>query len=404
LGVSPVIKVLQLTKKVPFPMKDGESMAICSLAEAMVMNGLTVDLLSMNTQKHKGTLDNLNLTFYNTIAMVDINTGFNLYSFITNLFSSIPYQLSRFIHQTFKSKLVDYLLASRYDYIILETIYLMPYISILKNYSKAKIILRTHNLEYEIWDRLQAGAKWGFRKFIYKAFSHQIYQFESKQLREIDFLIAISLREFNSFKQFYPEIKGLAIPITWNSGLIEGTLHNFKKDISLFFIGSLDWKPNLEGLWWFLHKIWPVLHLQIPTLTFHVAGRNMPNEIKQLKIPNVILVGEVDNALQFVKQHHICIVPLLSGSGMRAKIIEAMALGKVVVTTSVGLEGMDATNGIDVCVADTPDQYVEVIFNLVSDAAKINQIGNNAQKTIKKNYDSLMMGKKLITFLKNANN
>ena len=105
MGVSPVIKVLQLTKKVPFPMKDGESMAICSLAEAMVMNGLTVDLLSMNTQKHKGTLDNLNLTFYNTIAMVDINTGFNLYSFITNLFSSIPYQLSRFIHQTFKSKL-----------------------------------------------------------------------------------------------------------------------------------------------------------------------------------------------------------------------------------------------------------------------------------------------------------
>ena len=406
MGVSPAIKVLQLSKKVPFQMKDGESMAICSLAESMVMNGFTVDILSLNTKKHKftGSVDKEKFSYYNAISMVDINTSINLYSFITNLFSAVPYQLSRFINDSFKLTLIDCLYNYKYDYIILETIYLTPYIAVIKKYSKAKIILRTHNLEYEIWDRLYEGSKMGLQKFLYKVLSYQIYLYESKHLREIDFLIAISQREFYQFNQFYPEIKGMVMPITWNSKLMEVTIENQNKDISLYFMGSLDWKPNQEGLLWFLNHIWPMVHSNFPDLTFHVAGRNMPDDIKQIKIPGVVMVGEVEDAAQFVKQHDICIVPLLSGSGMRAKIIEAMAIGKVVITTTIGLEGIVATNGYDVFIADTPNQFIEQILNLITVKNRIRQIGLNAQETIKINFDSEIMGNKLITFLNNYNN
>jgi glycosyltransferase involved in cell wall biosynthesis len=406
LGVSPAIKVLQLSKKVPFQMKDGESMAICSLAESMVMNGFTVDLLSLNTKKHKftGSVDKEKFSYYNAISMVDINTSINLYSFITNLFSAVPYQICRFVNVSFKSTLIDCLYNYKYDYIILETIYLTPYIAVIKKYSKAKIVLRTHNLEYEIWDRLYEGSKMGLQKFLYKVLSYQIYLYESKHLREIDFLIAISQREFYQFNQFYPEIKGMVMPITWNSKLMEVPIENQNKDISLYFMGSLDWKPNQEGLLWFLNHIWPMVHSNFPDLTFHVAGRNMPDDIKQIKIPGVVMVGEVEDAAQFVKQHDICIVPLLSGSGMRAKIIEAMAIGKVVVTTTIGLEGIVATNGYDVFIADTPNQFIEQILNLITVKNRIRQIGLNAQETIKINFDSEIMGNKLITFLNNYNN
>ena len=406
MGVSPAIKVLQLSKKVPFQMKDGESMAICSLAESMVMNGFTVDILSLNTKKHKftGSVDKEKFSYYNAISMVDINTSINLYSFITNLFSAVPYQLSRFINDSFKLTLIDCLYNYKYDYIILETIYLTPYIAVIKKYSKAKIVLRTHNLEYEIWDRLYEGSKMGLQKCLYKFLSYQIYLYESKHLREIDFLIAISQREFYQFNQFYPEIKGMVMPITWNSKLVEVPIENQNKDISLYFMGSLDWKPNQEGLLWFLNHIWPMVHSNFPDLTFHVAGRNMPDDIKQMKIPGVVMVGEVEDAAQFVKQHDICIVPLLSGSGMRAKIIEAMAIGKVVITTTIGLEGIVATNGYDVFIADTADQFIEQILNLITVKNRIRQIGLNAQETIKINFDSKMMGNKLITFLNNSIN
>jgi len=286
----------------------------------------------------------------------------------------------------------------------LETIYLTPFIAVIKKYSRAKIILRTHNLEYEIWDRLYEGSKMGLQKFLYKVLSYQIYLYESKHLREIDFLIAISQREFYQFNQFYPEIKGMVMPITWNSKLMEVPIENQNKDISLYFMGSLDWKPNQEGLLWFLNHIWPMVHSNFPDLTFHVAGRNMPDDIKQMKIPGVVMVGEVEDAAQFVKQHDICIVPLLSGSGMRAKIIEAMAIGKVVITTSIGLEGIVATNGYDVFIADTPNQFIEQILNLITIKNRIRQIGLNAQETIKINFDSKMMGNELITFLNNYTN
>jgi len=406
LGVSPAIKVLQLSKKVPFQKKDGESIAICALAESLVMNGLTVDLLSLNTKKHEftGSVDKVYFSIYNAISMVDIDTNFNLYSFVTNLFSAIPYQLFRFVNNTFKSTLIDCLLVNKYDYIILETIYLTPFISIVKKYSKAKILLRTHNLEYEIWNRLHEGKKMGLQKLLYKVLSYQIYRYESNQLKEIDYLIAISQREFYQFNHFYPGIKGMVMPITWNSNLMEIPVEKQNKDISLFFMGSLDWKPNQEGLLWFLNQIWPMLHEKLSNLTFYVAGRNMPENIKQMKLPNVKMVGEVEDASHFVKQHDICIVPLLSGSGMRAKIIEAMALGKVVITTSIGLEGIVATNGYDVCIADTPKQFLEEILNFIIFNNKICEIGLNAQKTIKINFDSKLMGEKLIAFLNNSNN
>jgi glycosyltransferase involved in cell wall biosynthesis len=98
--------------------------------------------------------------------------------------------------------------------------------------------------------------------------------------------------------------------------------------------------------------------------------------------------------------HNICIVPLLSGSGMRAKIIESMSLGKVVVTTSLGLEGIKATHNVDVCVADTPESFVSLILQLLADKSKMKQIGLNALNTIKNNYDSGKMGQKLVEFLK----
>jgi len=396
------MRILQLTKKVPFPSKDGESMAIRSLASSLVSNGVSVDLLSLNTKKHRfsGDLDYIDSTLYDSFYMVDIDTGFHLNSFLSNLFSNIPYQISRFVKKGFKLKLISLLTQNQYDFIVLETVYLTPYIPVIKRYSSAKILLRSHNMEYEIWDRLFKGANWVFIKLLYKWLAHQMFTYETNQLKSFDYLIAISDREFSAFKGFYPSLKGMVIPITW-SGLKEPCQQVIKesKIPGLFFIGSLDWKPNQEGLFWFLTNVWPMCRSKFPNLSFYVAGRNMPDKIKQIKIDGVNIIGEVEDATSFVKQHDIAIVPLLSGSGMRAKIIEAMALGKVVITTSIGLEGIEAKDAYDVCLADSPEEFIGIIQHLLTNPNQMIQIGLNAQKTILNNYDSSTMGKKLLNSL-----
>lgn len=393
---------LQLTKKVPFPSKDGESLAIISIANSIVSNGATIDLLSLNTNKHRfsGSINDIDSKVYSSFYMVDINTNFHISSFIINLFSYIPYQISRFINKTYKQKLISLLTQNHYDYILLETVYLTPYIPVIKRYSSAKILLRSHNIEYEIWDRLFKGANWGFLKLLYKWLAHQMFKYETYRLKYFDYLIAISDRELSTYKFFYPSLLGMVIPITWNASIEDSQqIFNDKKLPALFFIGSLDWKPNQEGLLWFLSKVWPICHTNFPNLSFYVAGRNMPDKIKQMKINGVIMIGEVDDATSFVKQHDIAIVPLFSGSGMRAKIIEAMALGKVVVTTSMGLEGIEAKDAYDVCIADSPKEFISIIKHLIANPIQRIQIGLNAQKTILKNYGGTSKGKKLLDSL-----
>lgn len=397
------MRVLQLTKKVPFPSKDGESMAIRSLASSLVSNGVTVDLLSLNTNKHRfsSDIDDLDSTLYRSIYMVEINTNFHPISFLINLFSNIPYQISRFVKKEYKVKLISLLIQNKYDFILLETVYLTPYIPVIKRYSSAKILLRTHNMEYEIWERLYKGANWGISKLLYLWLSHQMFRYESFRLQSIDYLIAISKRELLMYKASYPSLNGSVVPITWNASKesCQKTLKSNSQNISLFFIGSLDWKPNHEGLLWFLHKVWPICHAKFPHISFYVAGRNMPEKIKQMNLDGVFMMGEVDDAVAFVNQHDIAIVPLLSGSGMRAKIIEAMALGKVVITTSIGLEGIEAQNTLDVCLANSPEEFINVIQYLLTHPAQMIQIGINAQKNIRNNYESVTMGKKLLDSL-----
>lgn len=397
------MRVLQLTKKVPFPSKDGESLAICSLANSLISNGVSVDLLSLNTNKHRflGNIDNIDSSYYRSVYKVEINTDIHLISFLFNLFSSIPYQISRFVKKSFRVKLISLLSQNKYDFIILETIYLTPYLSDIKKYSSAKILLRTHNLEYEIWDRLFKGASWGISKVIYKWLANQMFRYESFRLHSIDYLVAISERELSKFKAFYPSLNSIVIPITWTAHkeCNQITFKSKTSNISLFFIGSLDWKPNQEGLLWFLHKVWPICHSKFPHLSFYVAGRNMPDKIKKMSLDGVVMVGEVDDAISFVSQYDIAIVPLLSGSGMRAKIIEAMALGKVVVTTSIGLEGIEAQNYKDVCLANSPEEFINVIQYLMNNPDKMKQIGKNANENILNNYESVTMGKKLLDSL-----
>ena len=133
---------------------------------------------------------------------------------------------------------------------------------------------------------------------------------------------------------------------------------------TFYHIGSMNWMPNEEGIKWFLNNVWDKVLKRIPDAKLYLAGRNMPKWLKKTKKKNVIVVGEVPDAHQFVDEHNIAIVPLFSGSGMRIKIIESMALGKTVITTVVGAEGIQYSEFDDIIIADNEPKMVENICRL----------------------------------------
>jgi glycosyltransferase involved in cell wall biosynthesis len=166
----------------------------------------------------------------------------------------------------------------------------------------------------------------------------------------------------------------------------------------VFHLGALDWLPNQEGLLWFLKEIWPVVHKDHPDTSFYIAGRNAPDFISRIDQPGVVFLGEVDDAYAFMNGKAIMVVPLLSGSGMRIKIIEGMALGKIIVSTPLGAEGIPVDHGENIMIAGSADGFVKVLDSLISDKDRCEEIGLNAVSFIKKNFDNLAIASSLIKF------
>ncbi|MBL7775228.1 MAG: glycosyltransferase, partial [Saprospiraceae bacterium] len=338
------MKILQLCKKFPFPLKDGESIAVAYLARAFDALGCPVSLLAMNTSKHWFDPAHLppELNGYQAVYTVDIDNRIRPGAALLNLFSRRSFHIERFENETFALRLAEILQNETFDVVQLETLYLAPYIPIIRRHSKALIALRAHNVEHEIWERVAANSNF-LKKWYLRTITPRLKKFEENQLNACDLLVGISERDVQQFRQLGLQKPAITVPIGLDCRDYTPDFSSYNRPLSLSFIGSLDWMPNLEGLRWFLQEVWkPLLAAQFPQLELHIAGRNTPDWLRALGLPRVHVHGEVPDAAGFINQHSILVVPLLSGGGMRAKILEGMALGKVVLSTSLGLEGIAA--------------------------------------------------------------
>ena len=150
------MKILQLCKKFPFPLKDGESIAVNSLSKALHDEGCELTLLAMNTAKHyfRGKDMPEALSHYRGVFSVDVDNRIKLKDAFLNLFSRESYHISRFISREYGQKLGQLLRRQDFDIIQLETMYLAPYIPVIRRYTAAPIAMRAHNIEHEIWERI----------------------------------------------------------------------------------------------------------------------------------------------------------------------------------------------------------------------------------------------------------
>lgn len=392
------MKILQLCKKFPLPLKDGESIAVTYLSRALNDLGCEVTLLAMNTTKHYIDFKSVEhlAGHYKEVHTVDIDNAIKPMEALKNLFSKDSYHVSRFRSDQFAEKLTVLLRENDFDIIQMETLYLAPYMSVIRDHSDALVVMRSHNIEHEIWDRITHNTQFLPKKWYIKYLSKKLKNFELGVLNDYDFLVPISQRDLQQFRSLGYVNGAQTIPIGIDFKDYKPNMASFEKSPSVSFIGSLDWIPNYEGINWFLNEVWPEVHREIPDLELHIAGRNTPNDLYKWAKSKVLIHGEVRDAREFINQHPIMIVPLLSGSGMRAKILEGMALGKVIITTTLGLEGIPAQNRRDVLVADTPGEFLEHFHFCLDNPGEMIQISRNAQDFVISNFNNFHLAKDLI--------
>jgi polysaccharide biosynthesis protein PslH len=392
------MNILQVCSKIPFPPNDGGAIAMNILTEGLIATGNDVKVLAMQTPKHSTRTEDIDPEYRKRTGYesVFIDTTIKPVDALLNLFTGDSYNISRFRSGKFEEKLIQTLTQKQFDIVHLETLFVAPYVDTIRKYSNAKIVLRSHNVEYRLWERVADVEKNPLKKMYLNLLARRLKKFELEMLNRYDAILPITEIDSESFRRSGCTLPMLHVPFGLNAA--EYDVADFTEKLSLFHIGAMDWLPNIQAIEWFLEEVWDKLSAKFPDLELHLAGRSMPKDLKGSNKRNVVIAGEVADAKAFMRKHSIMVSPLFSGGGMRIKIIEGMAMGKVVVSTSIGIEGISAENGKHLLVASSPDEFVEVISKCITDVDYCRTLGKNARKLVEEKYDNLAICRRLSDF------
>ena len=405
-------RILMLCIRFPYPPKDGGTIAMFNMISAFHDAGHDVTVFAMNTPKHYTHVRNLpeNIRSMAEFYAIDIDTTPRATDALANmLFSRKSYHAQRFDSKGFRKSLVEILKEKEFDFIQLETLYMASYVNTIHELQpKAKVILRAHNVEHEIWRRKASNEDAPWRKIFFEITTERLEKYEKGIMgsEKIDAIVPVTDRDRDAIKKYGIKASIETCHIGMNLDRLEEALEKAKQNKinpeknSLFYIGALDWLPNQEGLDWFLDKVWPSIHKNYPEVKFYVAGRRMPDKYFRKSRENVIFVGEVEDAYEFMISKSIMVVPLFTGSGMRVKIVEGMGLGKAIIASKTAIEGINAKHTDHAMIAEDKDAaaFINFASMLIEREGMVRALGNHGTKLVRDEYDNQKIIDKLLNF------
>ena len=381
------MKALQICNKSPYPAKEGGPIAMNAITQLLQNQGYEVKILAINTPKYFVDTNEVDADYQQQTAIewIWVDNRVNMRSAVKSLLRNSSYHVDRFRSKQFEVKISEILSEEPFDIVVLETVYLSVYVDVIRNHFSGKLVLRAHNVEHLIWERITKNTFFSPKKLYLSLLARQLKSFEKSVMPRFDEIWCISGQDVQWFENQNRNKCVKLVPFGIKRQNISDKRIHYQCN-NLFSLGSMDWYPNKEGIVWFLDTIWHVIHQKYPDLTFRIAGRNIPPHWKQLNYKGVEIVGEVENAADFLEENGVLVVPLWSGSGVRIKIIEAMAAGKVIITTTIGLEGINAIHKKHVLLADTVNEFVDAVTFCMQQPEQCQAIAENARQFILENH------------------
>ena len=394
-------KMLILMNRIPWPLKDGGAIGFFNGVKGYHDVGADITVCAINTRKHHVEILPAELTSIANWKYIDLDTEVTWSGALFNLFSGKSYNVQRFDTAAFHRLLQKTLQEQSFNIIVFDSVFMASYLEDVQG-SKAFKVMRQHNVEYKIWEGLAAGEKNPLKKAYLSLLARRLKRFEMDAINRVDMISAITQSDTDEFRKMGCTKPIIIIPAGVNLDCLIPSPNSVEPK-SVFHLGSMEWLPNREAMNWFLEKVWLRVLEQVPDAKFYLGGRGMPESFQNLKMPNVQVCGEVDDAVEFMNSKQIMIVPLFSGSGIRIKILEGMALGKTIVSTPLGVQGIECDMSNDVLVSGDAEGFAMHLVRLLTDQTECTRIGQNAMKFVRDRYENKqVMGKALSAFMELA--
>ena len=277
----------------------------------------------------------------------------------------VPPLIDRFAG--FETQLDPVLSGRKYQAAIVEHFWCAPYAAALRPHCE-RLVLDLHNIESEL-ARTHASATSGLASIAGRRFAAAYAQLESEWIPRFDLVLVTS--ESDARRIEHPRV------CVYPNALPEIARPDVREQNCIAFSGNLEYHPNVEAVRWFHSRVWPLVRERCPGVEWRLIGRN-ENAVRKIVAGDdrIRLSGPVDDAVAAIAEAKVCVVPLLSGSGTRFKILEAWAAGRAVVSTTLGAEGLGARDGEHLLLADDPVAFVDAISRLWGDGALRERLGN----------------------------
>jgi polysaccharide biosynthesis protein PslH len=209
-------------------------------------------------------------------------------------------------------------------------------------------------------------------------------RYERTYLNRADHVLAVSEQDRNAFSKFVDPSRITVIPTGVDVDYFRPSSELEQTPNSLVFSGAMDWMPNEDGILYFIHEILPLIRREIPEISLCVVGRDPSRKLRDLaaSLPSIQVTGRVEDIRPFVRRSAVYVVPLRIGGGTRLKIFEAMAMGKSIVSTTIGAEGLPINPGKDVLIADQPQEFADATVALLKDPSRRTEMGRAARELV----------------------
>ncbi len=303
---------------------------------------------------------------------------------LLNIFSRDAYSTWQFYSRQMKRAITDAVTQSKFDIVHVDTIALAGYASRLHG---LPAVLNHHNVESQLLLRRAATTRNVFLKAFLKLQGRKLARAERRETANFVGNICVSKSDCEELRQVS---RAAVCRVISNGTDVEYFQPQPGLEVapSLVFTGSMSWYPNAQGMLHFAKSIWPQIKKEMPETTMHLIGSNPPPEIIRVgeRDPHFKVLGFVDDVRPIIAQASVYVVPISVGGGTRVKILDAMAMGKAIVSLPVGAEGLEVTDGKEIVIARESSDFAEAVVSLLRDEARRRSLGSCARETVVAKY------------------
>ncbi len=277
-----------------------------------------------------------------------------------------PYAVSKFTHPAVQTTVARWLSSGRFDVAVCD------FLSASANFPArlpVPCVLFQHNVESSLWQRMAAMESNPIKKLSFTIESAKMTRYERATLGRFHHVIAVSEHDRRQMLQMNPASEITVVPTGVDTQKFNVAPASSAQPPRVVFTGSMDWEPNVDAVDYFCAEIWPRIRAEFPDAIFQIVGRNPFAKVQRLASASVEVTGTVPSVAEYLEKASVVVVPLRIGGGTRLKIFEAMAMGKALVSTSIGAEGLEVESGRDLLLADDASSFAGAVILLLRDAA-----------------------------------